>query len=147
MMEEAVKRRPKHHPFWRNLGDAYRWTPGQDARASEAYRRALELAEAQLAVKPDDAFNLGSAALYRAKLEDRDKALGLIAKALRLAPADTEVVFKSALVYELTGDRQRALRAVAEARKGGYSVEQIEKEPELARLREDARYRTWNQGR
>ncbi len=143
MMEEAVKRGPKYHQFWRNLGDAYRWTPGLAAKAPEAYRRARELAEAQLAVKPDDPRTLSSAGLYYAKLEDKKKAQALISKALQLAPQDTEVIFKSALIYELTGDRKRALRAVAEARKGGYSLEQIEKEPELARLREDALYRAW----
>jgi len=147
MMEEAVKQGPKFHQFWRNLGDAYRGTPGLAAKAPQAYRRALELAEAQLEVKPDDPRTLSSAGLYYAKLEDNKKAQALNSRALQLAPQDTEVIFKSALIHELTGDRKRALRAVAEARKGGYSMEQIEKEPELARLREDAEYRAWFQHR
>ena len=31
--------------YWRNLGDAYRWTPGLKDKYGEAYRRAVRLAE------------------------------------------------------------------------------------------------------
>jgi hypothetical protein len=59
---------------------------------------------------------------------------------LRDAPLDMTVVFASALVYELTGDRTAALQALAAAARGGHSVAEIRRHPDLARLREDTRF-------
>jgi hypothetical protein len=43
-------------------------------------------------------------------------------------------------VYELAGERERALAALGDAIQGGYSLDEIDREPELRKLREDSRY-------
>jgi len=144
VMEEAVKLLPARHVLWRNLGEAYQWS-GQPAKAPPAYERALKVAQDVLAVSPQDPQTLSSLALYWAKLGQKQNARTRLAQALKLAPLDNEVNFKSALIYELTGDRNRAIAAIKAAWKGGYSLVQIEKEPELAPLRTDQRYREWRQ--
>jgi hypothetical protein len=53
---------------------------------------------------------------------------------------DRRTAFKAALVYELTGDRTRALSALERAMRAGYSSHEITNEPELAKLRSDPRY-------
>jgi serine/threonine-protein kinase len=144
VMEEAVRLLPTHHMLWRNLGDAYQWS-GQPAKAPPAYKQALKVAQDVLAVSPQDPQTLSSLALYWAKLGQKQNARAHLAQALKLAPLDNEVIFKSALIFELTGDRNRAIAAIKAAWKGGYSLVQIEKQPELAPLRSDQRYRQWRQ--
>jgi hypothetical protein len=51
------------------------------------------------------------------------------------------------LVYEIIGNRQKALAAVGEAVAAGYSLEEVEKEPELRALRSDPRYQEWVRSR
>jgi serine/threonine protein kinase/tetratricopeptide (TPR) repeat protein len=146
MMQAAVKLAPKDHRLWGNLGDAYSLASGFAGQAPAAYRRALELADAQLELKPNYAPTLSTAALYSAKLSDNANARARITKARQVAPDDRDVVFTSALVYALTGDRKRSLEALQTAWKHGYALEEIDKAPELAKLRNDAAYAAWRRG-
>lgn len=126
--------------MWANLGDAYRYTPGDRQKADEAYRKAVEAVEQQLAFEPSDPHLLSDAAVYRAKLGDRSRAVDEIAQALRYGQGSRTISFHAALVYELTGARDRALAALGDAIRGGYSLEDINREPEFANLRRDPRY-------
>jgi hypothetical protein len=49
------------------------------------------------------------------------------------------------LVYEIIGNRNQALEAIDKAVKYGYSVEDVQHEPELGALRSDSRYQRWLQ--
>jgi serine/threonine protein kinase/tetratricopeptide (TPR) repeat protein len=141
LMEKATVLAPKEFRFWGNLGDAYRWTSGQELKAPAAYRQAIRLAEEQLSINPKDPGTRASLALYQVKLGHKEIAQMEIKEAISLAPDDVNVMFKSALVYELCGQRDEALEALKSAVKAGYSVEEIQTEPELNHLRQDARYR------
>jgi hypothetical protein len=83
---------------------------------------------------------LSYVAVYRAKLGDKNGALDEIARAMRFANGNRNVSFRAALVYELAGVRDRALTALADAVRGGYSLDEIKREPALAMLRQDPRY-------
>ena len=48
--------------------------------------------------------------------------------------------FKKAVAYEVLGQREPALLALGDAVRAGYSLHQIENDPELASLRSDVRY-------
>jgi Flp pilus assembly protein TadD len=145
IMRHAVELTPNDDRLWRNLGDAYSLAPGFSARAPAAYRRAADLSEAALKMKPDDPETLSNAALYWAKVGEKPNALARIAKASKLKPSDNQVLFNSALVYELTGNRKRALDAVAAAFRAGYSLDDINHASELSRLRDDPEYKKWGQ--
>ncbi len=143
LMEKAVEMDGSNYVYWGNLADAYRWAPEYKDRAPEAYQQAIKLAEHQ---PHNDASLRGSLAAYYAKLPDRAKALTEIAQARRLAPMNPTVLFDSALVYEIAGKRDQALSALNLALQGGYSIDEVRGEPELATLRKDPRYARLDKG-
>ena len=144
MLEQAVALGGSYEKhswlIWGNLGDAYRWSTGRETSANAAYRKAIELGVSQLAVNPRDAGLLSQIAVYEAKAGDAGQGQARIQAALRLAPADPTVLFNSALVSEIAGNRARSLAALRVALQAGYSLSFIEREPELASLRRDPRY-------
>jgi serine/threonine protein kinase/Tfp pilus assembly protein PilF len=142
-MKKAVDLTPKNDVLWRNLADSYRRVPSMAASAPAAYRRALGLARAQLAVNPADALTFADIALYDAHLGDAKEARTFTAKAQTIGPGDSEVLFTSALVYEIIGERRQALDAPDKAWRAGYSLCTIQREPELESLRSDSRYKQW----
>ena len=111
--------------------------------ARQAYQRALETATEQLKANPKDPVVLSGIALYHAHLGDKQEAEEFIGRALEVAPNDSDTLFTSALVYEIIGNRDKALTELAQANKAGYSLEEIEKEPELKKLQGDPRYGQW----
>jgi tetratricopeptide (TPR) repeat protein len=88
---------------------------------------------------------LSGIALYDAHLGREKDAETSISKALGLSPKDSDVLFTSALVYEIIGNRKQALEKIDLAVEYGYSIEDVEHEPELRVLRSDSRYRQWLQ--
>ena len=146
LMEKATEMEPDNYLYWGNLGDAYRWAPGDQDRAPEAYRQAIKLAGRELAMNPQDAGLRSSLAGYYAKLQDQAKALAEIAQARRLAPMNPEVLFRAALVDEITGRRDQALGALHLALQSGYSIQEARQEPELKELRKDPRYKQLDKG-
>ena len=126
--------------IWGNLGDAYKWTPGRQAEAARAYEQAIQFANSQLQVNPKQPGLLSLVAFYYAKAGEKKKAEDEIHQALKIAPADSSVLFESALVSELAGDRKKALSTLHAALSAGYSLNLVEREPELARLRDDRHY-------
>jgi eukaryotic-like serine/threonine-protein kinase len=143
LLERAVQLSPMSDRLWRNLGDAYAMTNADPAKITTAYRKALEVAQSQLKINPNSAATLSRAALYSAKLKDFAEARRMIARARTANPKDNDVIFKAALIAELSGNRAEAVDAIDSAWKNGYSLEQIRKEPELTALREDVRFQSW----
>ena len=140
LMEKAVALRPKDEHNQGNLADVYACIPADKGKAISAYQRAIQLGEEHLAVNPNDASALSRVALYYARLNKNAQALPRIEKARKLAPANREVCWHAALVYELGGRRDVALEALRTAYRGGQPVEEIRREPALANLRTDPRY-------
>ena len=131
--------------IWGNLGDAYRLmdgnrTAGRETSAGAAYGKAITLARSQLAVNPKEATLLSQIAVYQAKTGEFAQAEAGIRDALRLAPSSPAVLYRSALVLELAGDRARSLRNLSAAIAAGYSASVVEREPDLASLRKDPGY-------
>jgi len=139
-MAKAVELMPTRYTFWGNYGDACRWSTGSRDKAAPAYREAISLVSKELQVHPSDSALLASAALYNAKLGERDAAVTGIAQALEQKVIDSTVHFKAGMVYELAGQRDRAFIELEAALKTGFSADEISKERELERLRTDARF-------
>ena len=142
-MKKAADLSPHDHVMWRNLGDAYHQIPSRLSDANQAYEKALETATAQLKINPNDTEVLAGIALYDAHLGHNQAAERYIHRALELSPRGSDALFTSALVYEIIGNRDRALRDLDNAFKAGYSLDEIEKEPELRQLQRDPRYQRW----
>ncbi len=63
-----------------------------------------------------------------------------IGKARQLTPANRNVLWNAALVYELAGERDHALEALKAAIRAGQPLEEVRREPALKNLRKDPRY-------
>jgi serine/threonine protein kinase/tetratricopeptide (TPR) repeat protein len=138
--QKAVELAPNTYQHWANLGDAYRWAPGQRNKSGQAYGQAISLVRDLISRTPQDNEMIVRLALYLAKSGDAKAAvgeLGQLAGSRSVRPADH---FNIAVTYEVLGNRESALNALQDAIRGGYSLREIKNEPELAGLRADIRY-------
>ena len=138
--DKAVSLNPQFYLYWGNLGDAYRWMPGQEQKAKEAYRSAIDLAQERLKANPKDLALQATLAGFLAKHGDTGQAIERL-RALEKADArNANVSFQMAIAYEVAGRRDDALRLLEAALTGGYSVREITNDAELVKLRTDVRY-------
>jgi tetratricopeptide (TPR) repeat protein len=138
--DRAAALQPDNAVLWLNLGDARRWAGGAEAEARGAYARAIELLEADLAVTPGDADRETSLALALARTGRAAPARSHAQRALDLDAANAYVLYQVALVRVATDDPEGALELLGRALAAGYPVEEVRRDPELARLREDPRF-------
>jgi serine/threonine-protein kinase len=125
-----------------NLADAYRWS-GQPEQAKEEYEKAIHLAYAALDVNPKDADVMGRLALFYAKTGRYDGAHHYIDRARALDANDVQLIFDQAVIESLSGNQSAALRDLRPAVEKGYTIAQIESEPDLAKLRLIPSYRAF----
>ncbi len=125
---------------WANLGDAYRWTPDNESQAQDAYRRAIQLLRVKLAAAPEDATLRSRLAQYLAKRGDRDRAVAEIAALMDRPGNDASTWFRLTVANEISDRRDSAFVALELALRAGYSPSLVQREPELLKLRQDARY-------
>ena len=138
--EKATELNPTYYLYWGNLGDAYRWIPGQEGKAREAFTTAISLTEKQLAANPADVNLRSSLAGYLAKNGDTERALAELRTIEQTPNRNPSVYYKTAVVNEIAGRRDAALRDLEVAVKRGYSMREIANETEFIKLRTDARY-------
>ena len=140
LMEKATELGPTRFITWGNLGDAYRWTPGEETKAADAYQVALRLVRQWIDTHSEDAAAKSSLAVYLAKTGEPVRALATLESLPEPARRRSDILYKTAVVSELAGRRADALRFLADCLKIGYSLKEIEADPELQNLRRDARY-------
>jgi eukaryotic-like serine/threonine-protein kinase len=138
--EKAVELGANRYQFWGNLGDALRWAPGRRGEAPATYRRASGLIKLEIAKKPEDPDLRTRHALFLIKMGDSTAALNEIEGLADRAPLTPQHLYRLTVVYELAGDRRRALELLEDALKAGYPLKEVQSEPELIALRADARY-------
>jgi tetratricopeptide (TPR) repeat protein len=138
--EKAVDLGANAYLNWGNLGDGLRWAPGRRGEAVAAYRRATDLIEKQITQKPEDLNLLTRHAVYLVKMGEREAALKEIAAVAAMPKLAPPILYRLTTVYELAGDRTRALTMLERALKGGYPVKEIDNDPEFTDLRADVRY-------
>lgn len=84
--EEGVKLSQENCTILGNLEDAYCWAPGKRPQAADAYRQAISLGEERLTITPRDVTVLGQVAGYYAMIGEKQAALDLYNKHLKLHP-------------------------------------------------------------
>jgi Flp pilus assembly protein TadD/TolB-like protein len=132
--EKATQLAPADFAMWANLGDACRWLPGQDARATEAYKRAVSVARDALEVNPNDAYARSVLALSLARTGSGDDAQSEIRRALEIDPTNSAVLYKAALIALLRGHDDNAISWIERAVANGYPAKDLEHDPELKTL-------------
>jgi eukaryotic-like serine/threonine-protein kinase len=136
----AVKMRANSYLYWGNLGDAHRWNEPTKNEAQAACETAIGLAEGALKNDPTNQELKVTLAVYRVKSGDREGALRDIAFVESASQASPSMWFKTTVVYELAGNRDAALKALVRALRAGYSLREIQNEPELLSMRADPRF-------
>jgi serine/threonine-protein kinase len=138
--EKATALEANYSEVWGNLGDAYRWTPGDSEKAKQAYGEALRLIKDEIDKSPDDVDLRAMRAVYLAKSGDKQAAMEALQPVEQAAKKPASALFHAGVVYEICGQRDKALKALSTAVKEGESLADIKAEPELVSLRADPRY-------
>lgn len=138
--EKTVQLGSNSFDNWGNLGDAYRWTPGNQAKAKQAYQTAIRLVREEIAKHPDQLDLRADLAMYLAKSGDKQNALQELKTVEQANSKDPTILYLSALVYELCGERTKAINALTASVRSGQSLADIKNEPEFVNLRSDPRY-------
>jgi serine/threonine-protein kinase len=139
--EQAIELTPADYLMWGNAADAYRWVPGETARADSLYHRALELARAARRVNATDPALLSRILQYHAALGERDSVTALLGVLEPLVGNDPEIMFSSAWALAVLGERASALGWLGRALAAGFSRRVVERAPSFRELRRDPRFR------
>jgi Tfp pilus assembly protein PilF len=140
MYRKALELAPDDGRVWGNLGDALSAGGARHDETTEAYRRALEATNEQLAVNPNDAEFLAEAAYFTARLGEDRRASALLTESLALNADDMYSHYYAALLHELAGRDDEALASLARALELGYQSQLLKVDPSLEGLRQDRRF-------
>lgn len=141
MMEQAVKMGQKSTTLLGSLAHLYRVVPELRPKAAQASADAIDVAQKQIAVNPHDTEVRADLAWLYADQGDHQPALREISAALKETPENGAVLFRSVLVYELTGHRKEALAAYDSLAKTGSYLTEVNRRPELKGLRTDPKFK------
>lgn len=138
--ERALALDDHDYQVWGNLASAYYWSPPDRPRSKQPLERAIGGAEVQRQTNPKDPKVLGDLADYYAMLDQRDKAIPLIERALSLSADDPELMFLAGQIYERLGMRSAALKWIGRAIDRRYPRMRILRTPGLEQLCADPRF-------
>ena len=141
MLQQSIQMRPSQYRTWGILALVYLNQHEDAGKVRDSFQKAIDLAKPLRKETPTDSYLLADVGQYYAFLEMERESLPLLAQAAALAPDTPEVLYQVAVGYEALGHREEALQWLASARAGGYPVDAIERNPQLAGLRADPRYR------
>jgi tetratricopeptide (TPR) repeat protein len=138
---QAIKLGPNSYEAYANLAEAYRWSGAHNAEAMQAYRRSIELEEAAREQNPRDPELLSTLAYNYAEIGDANHSLLLARQALALAADNPGANFYAGMSYEVLGRRAEAIPLLAKAIAHGFHVNEFERDPALAGVRADAKFK------
>ncbi len=133
----ALKLSPERLLSWLELGNCYRRTD-RSAEAERANRRGLELAEAEMARNPRDAYVRSLLAYLCARLGDQRRAESEIAQALQLSSNGANTQWLAAVTYEALGRRDATLGVLSAA--PAEMLADLSRWPDVADLHKDPRF-------
>ena len=133
---KAVELAPEESVKWVNLADALHFA-GRDGEAREAFQRARELADARIAVDPNDIDTMFTYAWASQMLGDKPAAERAVRRWSEIAPDDPYGLYYAGLIAASNGAREAALKSLGAAIENGYPPRMLEAEPYLGELRSD----------
>lgn len=140
MLQRSIDMRPENYRAWGLLGFVYLSQRETEAKVRETLLKAIALAADLLEQTPKDEYLLADVGSYYAALGMEKEGLPRLRQAAALAPAIPEVLYQVAVGYELLHHRDDALSLLEKAVAQGYPAAAVARNPQLAALREDARY-------
>jgi TolB-like protein/tetratricopeptide (TPR) repeat protein len=138
--KHAIDIAPEVHASWGFLGDAYRFVPGEEENARNAYERAIELVERHLTINPNDWRSIGQLAMYLAYAGRTDEALAQVEKLLAHS-SDSDTNYFVTRVRLQVGDTDGAYESFeSTVAGGGWSRALLARDPDIVALRDKAGY-------
>ncbi len=125
---------------WANWARALYWTDGGRPESIAKFQEAIALAQEELSESPGDPLLIGALIEYHAMIGDEESTRRLIATGDSVATDNPELLYLIGDAYELIGDRNAALRYLANAIRHGIPVEKIQGTRELFDLAADPRF-------
>jgi TolB-like protein/Flp pilus assembly protein TadD len=124
-----------------NLADALWLVPDKRQEAIATYRRAIGLAEAELAVTRDDAMLKAQLGYYYGRVGDLERSRRYLDAAVAAGPDELYVQYYRAVAAVDRGDRATGLDAMSQLLRLGYSAAMIRSGPEFRAVMNDPAYR------
>jgi tetratricopeptide (TPR) repeat protein len=122
--------------LWGNLADALWQIPGRRDEARGHYRRAIALAERQLASSPQDSLLAAQLGYYYGRVAEPERSLRYLERAAA-AHDDPHVAYYQAVAAADRGDLPAARDAVAAAARLGFPETLLQADPSLAPVRNE----------
>lgn len=139
MQLKALELRPDDARVMGRLATAYQFSGRvEDARA--LYNDAIDLIREQLVVNPNDILPNRFLAVYTVSVGELEPAQKAIEHALELQPQSAGVRFDAAKVALVTGNEDKALDYLEQAKELGYSTHIIQSDPVFRTLHDNARF-------
>ena len=132
--EKSCELMPSKFIYRVNLGDALWFQPGARQQAIAAYKKAIELTRADLRVNPDDGTARAAMAVCLAKIGDARAAREAIEAALKVDPTNSLYLYNAAVVANVSGDREAAVKYLRSAVANGRNAAELQNDPEFANL-------------
>jgi adenylate cyclase len=113
---------------------------GQTDAALEHYRKAAIFSEHHMQLNPDDARAATIRAVACCRTGRTREGLEWAARAVEMEPHDGGVLYNVACLYSVAGEREQAIGYLERAAATGFgNREWVEKDPDLASIRDDPR--------
>ncbi|HEY3988461.1 MAG TPA: tetratricopeptide repeat protein, partial [Acidobacteriaceae bacterium] len=136
---KSIQLAPDVYDKWSSLGDA-EYYGGHRSLAMSDYKKAIDLATAQLKTSPNDANILGDLAGLYSMTGNAPQAIDLMNRALAINHTDSGLMFEAVLLYNQLQQTGPALEWLAKALAAGYSPSVVAKAPALDNLHSNPRY-------
>lgn len=137
--KRAIELAPQVHASWGFLADAYRFIPGEEKSALDAYERAIELAEERLRISPGDWRSVGQLGMYYAYTGRNDEAVAQIQKLLENKPDSTAYYFATRVRVQI-GDMKGAFETLKQTVDGGWPRALLASNPDVVALSGETGY-------
>ncbi len=143
--DNAIRIQNTHYQTWAGRAASYR-ALGSQILSREYYEKAIQLVEANIKVNVNDGVPRAQLAGYYADIGRNAEARTMIAQAIALGPRDGAILGHAAMVAELLGEREKAMKYLKQAIRNGYVPTDIDYSPEMKSFREDPRYKQITKG-
>lgn len=124
-LRKALALNDQDYRVWASLAASYAEIPAQSDSSRTCFEKAVELAEAQLAINPGDDILGASLAKYHAALGKRAQARALIAQLDEGSRLGGEALYKIAEAAALLPDRELTRQYLIRLSGGGFSPDRI----------------------
>jgi Flp pilus assembly protein TadD len=138
--ERAVALGERDHTIRGNLADALWQLPDRRADAVATYRKAIALAEGELAKTPDDPTLRAQLGYYYGRVGEAGRSRDYLAGAAESGATQLYVQYYLGVAAADRGDRTAALAAVEQLVKLGYPPVLLRSAPEFRSLLQDPQY-------